>query len=71
MKISSNSVIAGRKSNWIDFNAGELLEEGGPDLNTLADRLFEKVLDVASGEQVKSEAAGFYDMAIFKQGVTL
>ena len=71
MKISSNSNIAKRKSNWIDFNAGELLEEGGPDLNTLADRLFEKVLRVANGEQVKSEAAGFYDMAIFKQGVTL
>ena len=26
---------------------------------------------VASGEKVKSEAAGFHDIAIFKQGVTL
>ena len=26
---------------------------------------------VASGRKVKSEEAGFHDMAIFKQGVTL
>ena len=26
---------------------------------------------IASGEKVKSEAAGFHDIAIFKQGVTL
>ena len=29
------------------------------------------VVSVASGEEVKSEKAGFHDMAIFKQGVTL
>ena len=32
---------------------------------------FEYVLQVASGEKVKAEKAGFHDMAIFKQGVTL
>ncbi|MCA4989504.1 UxaA family hydrolase, partial [Clostridioides difficile] len=29
------------------------------------------VMEVASGKKVKSEEAGFHDMAIFKQGVTL
>ena len=43
---------------------------------TLARQLRDRLSDlpgirVASGEQVKSEKAGFHDMAIFKQGVTL
>jgi altronate hydrolase len=43
----------------------------GKPLSELGDELFEYVLSVASGEPVKSEKAGFHDMAIFKQGVTL
>ena len=69
MKISSNSALAEKKSNWIDFNAGVLLE--GEEMDALAEKLYEKVLSVASGEMVKSEIAGFHDLAIFKQGVTL
>lgn len=69
MKISSNSALYHKKGNWIDFNCGALVE--GTDLTTLSEQLFEYVLSVASGEKVKSEAAGFHDMAIFKQGVTL
>jgi altronate hydrolase len=37
----------------------------------LAEELLGYVLEVASGRKVKSEEAGFHDMAIFKQGVTL
>ena len=37
----------------------------------LAQELFDCVLAVASGRKVKAEEAGFHDMAIFKQGVTL
>ena len=33
--------------------------------------LFDYVIAVASGQKVKAEEAGFHDMAIFKQGVTL
>ncbi|MDO5293264.1 MAG: altronate dehydratase family protein [bacterium] len=69
VKISSNSNLAGRKSNWIDFNAGELVE--GKTMEDMVNGLFDFVLEVASGKQVKSEEAGFHDMAIFKQGVTL
>ena len=36
-----------------------------------AQDLLNYVLEVASGRKVKSEAVGFHDMAIFKQGVTL
>ena len=69
MKISSNSRLAGKKDNWIDFNAGVVAE--GEDLDTVGKRLFDEVVAVASGKEVKSEIAGFHDMAIFKQGVTL
>ena len=57
------------KNNWIDFNCGTLAEGGT--LTELRDRFFDYIISVASGEQVKSEKAGFHDMAIFKQGVTL
>ena len=69
MKIATNTPLADRKQNWIDFNCGSLLE--GTSLSALSGQLFDYVLRVAGGEQVKSEAAGFHDMAIFKQGVTL
>ena len=69
VKISTNSVLAGKKSNWIDFNAGVLAEDGNMAEETK--KLFDYVIEVASGRKVCSEEAGFHDMAIFKQGVTL
>ncbi len=69
VKISSNSRLAGHKDNWIDFNAGRMVEDMSKE--ELAQKLFDYVLDVASGKKVKAEEAGFHDMAIFKQGVTL
>ena len=69
MKISSNSRLAGKKDNWIDFNAGVVAE--GESLDIAGQRLFEEVVKIASGKKVKSEEVGFHDFAIFKQGVTL
>ena len=69
VKIASNSALAGKKKNWIDFNCGTLVEDGT--VEELGQKLFDFVLEVASGKQVKAEEAGFHDMAIFKQGVTL
>lgn len=69
VKISSNSALAEKKNNWIDFNAGRMVEDRTKE--EMAQELFEYVLAVASGRKVKAEEAGFHDMAIFKQGVTL
>ena len=69
IKISSNTALSNKKSNWIDFDCGTMVE--GTDLSVLSKQLFDHVLAVASGEKVKSEKAGYHDMAIFKQGVTL
>ena len=47
------------------------LSRKGESLEVTGQRLFDEVVAVASGKEVKSELAGFHDMAIFKQGVTL
>ena len=69
VKISSNTSLAEHKKTWIDFNAGLAVE--GSSIDAMADDLFSYVLAVASGEQLKHENAAIYDIAIFKQGVTL
>ena len=69
IKISSNSGLADYKSKWIDFDAGKMVEDKRKE--ELAEALFEYIIRVASGEKVKAEKAGYHDIAIFKQGVTL
>ncbi len=70
VKIATNSKLASFKKTWIDFNAGVLVEEGHS-FDEVTDELYNLVIDIAEGKQVKSEEAGFHDMAIFKTGVTL
>ncbi len=70
VKIASNSQLASKKSNWIDFDAGRLLADG-MNMDILSEEFFDFVIDVANGKRVKSEEDGYRDLAIFKQGVTL
>lgn len=69
LKISTNTPLAKKKAHWIDFDAGVLLE--GTDMDALAKELFDLCISVAEGNGTKSESRGFYDIAIFKDGVTL
>lgn len=69
VKISSNSKLVERKNNWIDFDAGRLVT--GTDRSVLTEEFYSYVIEVASGRKVKAEESGFYDIAIWKQGVTL
>lgn len=69
MKIATNSALAQNKSNWIDFNAGGLLE--GESMESLRDQLMQKVIAVASGALTRNEENGYREIAIFKDGVTL
>ena len=69
VKIASNTPLAQKKRNWIDFDAGRLL--AGKTLEELGEELTELVLQTASGKQTRGEEHGFHDLAIFKQGVTL
>ncbi|HEX6036900.1 altronate dehydratase family protein [Longimicrobium sp.] len=71
IKISSNSHISEKKPHWIDFNAGALLD-GAATLDGLADALFARILDVASGRiRTNNEMHGYREIAIWKEGVTL
>ena len=69
VKIASNTPLAQKKRNWIDFDAGRLLS--GMTLAELGQDLMDLVLAVAGGQPTRTEVNGFHDLAIFKQGVTL
>lgn len=70
LKIATNSELAKRKSNWIDFDAGRILD--GISLEESADELTDKIIRIANGEeQTKNEQNGYREIAIFKDGVTL
>ena len=69
LKVSTNTPLSVRKTGWIDFNAGVLVEDAT--MEEVSRAFIEKVLSVAGGAPVKSEESGFREIAIFKTGVTL
>jgi altronate hydrolase len=69
MKIATNSELANKKGNWIDFNAGRLIE--GTSMEGLSEECIDYILEVASGKYVRNEINGYREIAIFKSGVTL
>ncbi|MBR1402420.1 MAG: altronate dehydratase [Prevotella sp.] len=69
MKISTNSNLYKNKPNWIDFNAGELVE--GKPMKEVLDKFIDKIIAVANGEKAKNEENGYREISIFKNGVTL
>ncbi|MGJ8694211.1 MAG: UxaA family hydrolase [Thalassotalea sp.] len=70
IKISSNTDLATRKKHWIDFNAGQILDSG-VDVDECAKKLFDYVLEVASGLKTNNEIYDNREVAIWKNGVTL
>lgn len=68
VKISTNSELAAKKSNWIDFNAGAVLDSG---FDAQLEKLIECVVSVANGKMTKNEVNNTREIAIFKTGVTL
>ena len=66
VKVATNSNLAKNKSNWIDFDAGEILE--GKDVD---EKFFDYCIDVANGKETKNEINGYSEISIFKDGVTL
>ena len=69
LKVSTNSDLARRKPQWIDFDAGVLLEKQTMD-ETLHD-FCQLIIDVANGRRVHAEQAGTSEISIWKNGVTL
>lgn len=70
MKIATNPTLAQRKANWVDFNAGQLIE--GKTMKEVVPLFIDKILAVASGdEKAMNEINGYREISIFKNGVTL
>ena len=68
VKIASNSALAERKKNWIDFDAGKVLVHGSEEAST---DLLNQIIRTASGEPTASERNDEREIAIWKRGVTL
>ncbi len=69
VKISTNNALYEKKNNWIDFNAGSVVD--GESLDAAGDRLLDYVCEVASGKLTKAEEHGCREISIFKDGVVL
>ena len=71
LKIASNSELALRMSDVIDFDAGPIIRGEAP-VDKLADRLLELCIDAASG-RYRPRAVGLaqYDFIPWKRGVSL
>ena len=68
VKIATNSEMAAKKSNWIDFNAGAVLDS---DFDTQTELLIDLIVEIANGKKTKNELNNTKEIAIFKTGVTL
>lgn len=68
IKVATNHTLAREKSSWIDFDGERCLDEGF--LNA-RDALFDLLIAVCSGFEVKAETSEMAQIALFKTGVTL
>jgi len=66
VKISSNSELARKKPNWIDYDAGTLLAG-----NSMTADFWDYLISVAEGRKTKNEENNYREISIFKDGVTL
>lgn len=70
VKVGSNTALYEKKRQWIDFDAGPIVN--GRTLDEMADELVQYVIEVASGRiRTCSERHGLREIAIFKDGVIL
>ncbi len=69
LKIASNTPLAKRKHNWIDFDAGPIARDES--LEAALERFSRLVIGTASGAKAKNELNGQRAITLFKDGVTL
>lgn len=69
VKVATNTTLATKKDNWIDFNAGDLVDK--KNMDELLEDFIDLICDVASGKKTKNELNRFREISIFKDGVML
>lgn len=72
-RLASNTALATRKKNWIDYDAGRLLTAKTPEeVEALNQELYDTVMATVNGEyHTRTEENGYYIMGALKDGVTL
>lgn len=66
IKITGNSKTYRNLIDSMDLNAGTILDGKEP-LNAAGERIFEMILETASGRKTKAEALGFRDFIVFSR----
>ncbi len=70
IKVSSNSGIYRRMKENIDINAGDILE-GEVSMKSIGERIFQEIIEVASGKATKAEMLGHNEFAIHSLGLSV
>lgn len=69
IKVSTNSHLAQYKEEWIDFDAGTVVN--GEPVDEVAGELLDLLYSIADGRPTMSEMYSYHGIAILKDGVTL
>ena len=70
IKISSNSATYNRMQDNIDINAGVILDND-ESIQSVGERIYREIIDVASGKLTKAEILGHHEFAIHPIGPTV
>ena len=69
VKVATNGDLSGFKANWIDFNAGQMLDK---DPQEVTNEFISLITAIANGEKhTKNEINGYAEISLFKDGVIL
>ena len=72
-RISSNTALAQRKPQWVDFDAGKILEaKTEAEYKVLDEELYLNIIDIVNGrKKTCNEKNGYWMLGCLKDGVTL
>ncbi|WP_188397765.1 UxaA family hydrolase [Sporomusa sp. GT1] len=70
IKVSTTTQLFERMNDNLDLDAGPIVD-GKETVDQVGRRIFQEILDVASGKQTKAEILGFNDFAIYRFGPTM
>ncbi len=70
IKVATNSRIYEHMRDNIDINAGAIIE-GSESIESIGERIFEEIVEVASGKETRAEALGHHEFAIHSLGLSV
>jgi altronate dehydratase large subunit len=70
IKVSTTTQLFERMNDNLDLDAGPIVD-GRETVDQVGRRIFQEILDVASGKLTKAESLGFNDFAIYRIGPTM